>query len=1076
MADGTARLMRSTHPCEDGVLPNSASDSDTSSSQSSSAGSSFRRQQHGRKAAFSSTPVAEGRVSSAVVVTSSQRHTTTVPLWLGCAVLCTILVGIVGFSPFLAGQTNNNYIIDAARTTYNMVFVINGQIVYDKYLNEAYTVILGYYRAMTFQTKTMTAANFSDPMWDRDWQLFFTGVAALHPERYYYYMDLATGSFTGQYVRGADKLRIIGNVNDVNFTGYLPNKDPPFGYTMTDNVTLEFPPIFLFNNFFATGEAYHIYQTFMASDGQLVYGIATYIYSSLTIPADTIPVGAFYELIPISKMVDLSLSSATSATADTQSIILDYLGGLAAATVPQLADIYLPVGTPGAVCVTVEYNLRNISRCRHSVATMKPLWPLMFAAYDAVTKHPEGVVEGPISLTTYSSFTFEGNEYLVSAQFPLQTNGGWWTGAVTPIYPVYGAYISSRQRILIIISAVVAGLAVVVLLLTYILMVPLGALVEEMIAALKLQTQGDRYVKAAALATDVTAAGGMPSATALVCGSRHFQVSELGEVEVAIAQLHRLLADVAKMLPPPVISRIRATLAERSGGAAVDAGDVKTGSDVVSSEDQSDGDLSTASSCGSSINHTRRPMQLSRATAADNVAQMMQWVDSKYEINDAPATMPTLENSVDDRINVTAEYADEALPIEVVALESRAQRQLRMSHNNSAVALAQMEVASTAMGSILMNPTVSLRAARRRGYFMAVSLAELKCDPSQFASIIAPLTSAVWRHGGEVELIERCLLLATFGCYEAMDDAADRAVLCATEITDGHAAPRDDPHPASLRDSAIRLRCSVAIDCGWFESSPFLCVLPSGLAMRRQVVSSVARDVAVKLAPLAAVLNERLFLTADVLRFVDPETLRGRVPVVADHLKFDARTWSRMSRRGSVFVFVIPMVASGDGSNRALPAAQPFLAAELRKNDARSIAEGFQLMVNARYSEAEFHFKRSMEQSASKQRNRTLLRLLAVSSAIATAQRAVPGVLMAPYYRGECPLFETTIEEQVAYRHRQNEWRPLPNKFEPSDVGAEVLDQTTETTHRGFAGVSHRKKLKVARRQQQQLQRSSLKW
>ncbi|CUG27328.1 transmembrane protein, putative [Bodo saltans] len=569
------------------------------------------------------------------------QHCITVPLWLGCAVLCTVLVGIVGFSPFLAGQHNNDVVLNSARTTYNMVFAINGQTVYDKYANEAYTVILAYFRAMMYQSRTMTAMNFSDPMWDRDWQLFFSGVAALNPERYYYYMDLATGSFTGQYVRGADKLRIIGNVNDVNFTGYLPNKDPPLRYWDTgQNVTLEFPPIILFNNFFATGEAYYIYQTFMASDGELVYGIATYIYSSLTTPATTIPVGAFYELIPIAKMIDLSLSTQAQNTVGTQSVILDYLGGLIDTTAPEITDIYLPAGTPGAVCLSVAFNHKNISKCRHSMATMRPLWPLMFAAYTAITSHVDGVVQGPISTASYTNFEFEGNEFLVSASSPLQSNtigAGWWTAAITSTDPVYGRYISSRERIVLIIVAVVASLAVVVLFLTYVLMLPLGSLVEDMIGALLLKTQSDRYDAKSMVQVPHKEHESMTlitSATTVTCGSRLFQVSELGEVEVAIAQLHHLLADVAKMLPPPVISRIRATLAERSGsgGGAVDAdeaGDAKTGSDVVSSEDQSDGDLSTASSCRSSINHARRPTHVARGTAADDVAQMMQWVDSK---------------------------------------------------------------------------------------------------------------------------------------------------------------------------------------------------------------------------------------------------------------------------------------------------------------------------------------------------------------------------------------------------------------------------------------------------------------
>jgi hypothetical protein len=349
--DGMTRFVLSDEQDTD-----SASDSDASSLQGSS-----RTPHHAAKARQRATNVAHQLQHEALDQNATHKTHSTVPLWFGCAVLCTVLVGIVGFSPFLAGQGNNSVIVAAARNTYNMVFAINGQTVYEKYLNEGWAVVFAYFRATVFQASTMTSLNFSNPLWDREWQLLFIGVAALHPERYYYYMDLATGSFTGQYVRGGDKLRIVGNVNDVNFTGYLLSETPPFRYTAAGSVTLEFPPILLFNFFFATGEWYFIFQTFLACDGQLVYGIATYIYSPLTSPPNTIPVGVLFELIPISKMIDLGLSTQAENTVGTQSVILDYLGGLVAITAPEITDIYLPVGTPGAVCISVQYNNRNIS-------------------------------------------------------------------------------------------------------------------------------------------------------------------------------------------------------------------------------------------------------------------------------------------------------------------------------------------------------------------------------------------------------------------------------------------------------------------------------------------------------------------------------------------------------------------------------------------------------------------------------------------------------------------------------------------------------------------------------------------
>ncbi|CUF63288.1 rRNA dimethyltransferase, putative [Bodo saltans] len=156
--------------------------------------------------------------------------------------------------------------------------------------------------------------------------------------------------------------------------------------------------------------------------------------SSMTTFAATIPVFAFYELILIAKQADLSLSTQAQNTVGTQSASFDYSGGLIATTAPEITDMYLPVGTPGAVCLTVVFNHKNISKCRHSMATMRPLWPLMFAAYAAITSHVDGVVQGPINTASYTNFEFAGHEFLVSASFPAQSNYagiGWWTPTIS---------------------------------------------------------------------------------------------------------------------------------------------------------------------------------------------------------------------------------------------------------------------------------------------------------------------------------------------------------------------------------------------------------------------------------------------------------------------------------------------------------------------------------------------------------------------------------------------------------------------------------------------------------------------
>ncbi|CUG92852.1 Hypothetical protein, putative [Bodo saltans] len=233
--------------------------------------------------------------------------------------------------------------------------------------------------------------------------------------------------------------------------------------------------------------------------------------------------------------------------------------------------------------------------------------------------------------------------------------------------------------------------------------------------------------------------------------------------------------------------------------------------------------------------------------------------------------------------------------------------------------------------------------------------------------------------------------------------------------------------------------------------------------MRRAVISSIARDVAVKLGPLGNALKERLMITGEALRSVHPKSLNGRVPIICDHLKFDSRNWSKAPRRGSVFIFVIPVKTFGTNELVHHQAGE-----DNPKNDTRAIAEGFQLMVSAQYIEAEFHFKRLQADRWSTARGvrQTISRMLAITSAISNVMRLAPGTVMAPYYRGECPAFETTIEEQVAFRLKQSEVS-LPRNFmnaveDPSSATniAEVLD----STHRQSGGVSHRRKAKEWRK------------
>ncbi|CUG27857.1 transmembrane protein, putative, partial [Bodo saltans] len=899
----------------------------------------------------------------------TKRCTVTIPMWFGCAVLCTILVGVVGFTPFFATQSNNEIVVGAARESYNTAVGNTGVKIYYKFINELITLILAYSQA-NFKPFQMTSVNFSNPFWDREWQLYFIGAAVTVPTRYFYYMDLATGHFTGQYPTGPNRtemMRIVGNVNDVNFTLFRRNTLPPLEFQPVGSASLLFPPAVAFNAFFAKSQAAALVAPSLDVQGGMMYGYARFITSPLTTPPYTIPVGALLELLPLHEMISASDTAVTNvARFSGESVVLDDTGALVSCSLPALAgNIFVPVGTPGAICTTIVYNNVTTSKCRHSLSTLRLVWPLFGAAHDAYFLRSNVTLPGAVNLNvafqsmnfSYVTFQFEGQEYMVSASSPsLEAGSGWWAAAITPTAPVYGPYIANRKRIILVVALVCAGMALLVLVLTFILMRPLGVLMSDMIAALRLQTQSDRYAKTLSRASGHPHQTGSSSSVTM-CDGWRLQVSELHDIGHAVVCLHKLLEEVATMLPPPVILMIRTSLAQRttahylssSTTSSEDAGTIGSGSlsssdahahpSAFASIDSSRSSTQSRSNKtkhvhphGSSSNNNQHGIHHDRQED-ENVVQMLAWFEDYYRVKGsvlpppleyaaaAPKEVLQLDEDVIEVVATTLEDIHQVdAPINIGTLEvtqaitdkSSPADDVDVSPPDHQAGLVPLSNHAVAANSILMNPTVSLRPARRRGFFMAVSLVALKCRPSHFAEAIAPLLSLVWHHGGEIEMIERSFILATFGCYVEGGDSASRAVTCAIAIAEQRgrmkrslSVSRNDwEHEEASFESAAR--CTIAIDCGWFETSTFSCVLPGGRLMRRQVVSSVARDVAVKMLPLGEVLNERLLITGDALRHVDPKTFLGRAPLIMDHLRFDVKSWSKVSRRGSVFIFSVP--------------------------------------------------------------------------------------------------------------------------------------------------------------------------
>lgn len=274
---------------------------------------------------------------------------------------------------------------------------------------------------------------------------------------------------------------------------------------------------------------------------------------------------------------------------------------------------------------------------------------------------------------------------------------------------------------------------------------------------------------------------------------------------------------------------------------------------------------------------------------------------------------------------------------------------------------------------------------------MAVSLPLLNDPAKEFSAAVAPLLSCVWRYRGEVELIERSVLLASFGCYESDEDAPNRVLECGLAIVDVRGCVD------------LKIQCSIAIDCGWFETSTLSYILPDGRLMRRQVVLSAARVVAVRMLSLGEVLNERLLITGDALRCVSAFSLGGRVPVVLDHLKFE----SVISRRRFVYVFSIPSPSTASTSGSA------------GRIFAHIIAAGLDLMINARYLEAEAYFHEAIRdeflvKSFDAHSSRFLKRMITLCVGFANVLRQTSNAdSVSPYFRGEQTVFGTFDYEDL---------------------------------------------------------------
>ncbi|CUG27261.1 Hypothetical protein, putative [Bodo saltans] len=296
-----------------------------------------------------------------------------------------------------------------------------------------------YHRSLV-QPRGMTSSNFSDPNWDREWQLFFTGVAATAPKRRFYYTDLATKIFTShQSNEDGHNLRIVGSADSVEFVGYHRNSEPPYQFQPASNVTLRFPPMFLVNDFLAGKYPNGSITPMLDTNGDMVYGFATFIVSPLTSPPLQFPVGVFLELIPLEEMTNVVGAKKGSVTRfGGDSIFLDGAGALVSCSYPALTNIYVPVGTPGAICATVDYANTTTRKCRHSLETIRHVWPAAYAAHAASLQN---AAEGEQELNwavnvSYVTFYVDGEEYYVSATMPPTIGGGgWWAAAITPIAP-----------------------------------------------------------------------------------------------------------------------------------------------------------------------------------------------------------------------------------------------------------------------------------------------------------------------------------------------------------------------------------------------------------------------------------------------------------------------------------------------------------------------------------------------------------------------------------------------------------------------------------------------------------------
>ncbi|CUG27826.1 transmembrane protein, putative [Bodo saltans] len=962
-----------------------------------------------------------------------------VSMRLGVFLVVAVVIGTAGFTHLATLAPNSAPIEEQGVLTYRTTLAGAAETILTKILNELSMVvqIAGISYMSPRVGYNITQDPSADPTWDIGLHKWFLGEAELHPERRFCYIDAGSFSWTCQHLRDSSGSvrRVVGNRSSLvgyTYTRNITGGSLPLRYINSGPIDMPVNPTDVALQFLATGTSLFFMTPFLDFTGYVSYAYAITVVTPQGFQGILMEYITVEDFITPTSLVYARIT--TSCDVGPCSATFDNGGGLVTTTVP-ISTVYVSNTTPGAVCLTSPWT--GFSRCRHSRHTLSTIWPQLPAV---ISDRPDILTSEWVSF----QFKYQGEHYLSTSGIANLSYQSWLSVVITPADPIFGAFFTSRNKIIIVVvAACVASCAL--------------ALLFIQLALSRMTTTLDDMTSALALRSRTQTKGEFTSRRE---GRTHLiGLSEIQAIDDAIVALDGYLDNLGAMLPSAVLAAMRWHVAKLRrdqrranrqkwgsfaclfSSAPVDDNSNSEASEYEQSSGEPQENVPLADDISQNDNSFDEEAFLIAAmrigTLSNTVGKLADAPnDSLSGSGPAPSSsmsatqsntsgivvakqpLPPLQqlqvaqqlalrNNRDSELStkaLPAETPHEAAPHSSLPMDLEFATEPELSGDmcpEGSGAVGAIEVPS----GILQPSKFQSVVFRRKGIFASVSLSAVECDSAEdFQQLLSNIMRLNWSYKGEFEGFSFKHFLFSFGCYEDIKDPEVCACSCALNMLRGF------QQWCHTSEGRIRGKISVAIDAGRYEDVTLVACANTVRPIRNKIITTAARYSVERLNVLCDILNEPLVVTEEVKKNLK------LVTSVIDNVRFAPTCMPRLSRRGDVRLYRVEM--------KSALAPTPPVTLQFLKNDFheifkqmmvgnfidahRSILLGHQRCMVLNYSAASRRFLHycSIMMACGKGRPGTPAR-----NGIAGRQRV--GTI---YYRGEMQEWNLQASEVEHYR------------------------------------------------------------